>query len=108
VASVVRDVMEGDKGLSGLTTVDIDAKAQEMLGKGVKIGEGPLEEATDPEACLMRRKSEGSPHPAQGEITLEKWVETLKVYEAKLAERKGKIFDAMQSLKETVEGYISG
>jgi len=108
VASLVRDVVDGDKGLSDMTTADIDAKAQEMLGKGVKIGEGPLEEATDPEACLMRRKSEGSPHPAQVEKTLEKRVETLKVYEAKLAERKGRIFDAMQGLKETVEEYISG
>jgi len=108
VASLVRDVVDGDKGLSDLTTADIDAKAQEMLGKGVKIGEGPLEEATNLEACLMRRKSEGSPHPAQVEKTLEKRVETLKVYEAKLAERKGRIFDAMQGLKETVEEYISG
>ena len=108
VASLVRDVVEGDKGLSDLTTADIDAKAQEMLGKDVKIGEGHLEEATDPEACLMRRKSEGSPHPAQVEKTLEKRGETLKVYEARLAERKGKIFDAMQGLKETVEEYISG
>ncbi|TET73214.1 argininosuccinate lyase [Candidatus Bathyarchaeota archaeon] len=108
VASLVRDVVDGDKGLSDLTTADIDAKAQEMLGKSVKIGEGLLEEVTDPEACLMRRKSEGSPHPAQVEKTLEKRGETLKVYEAKLAECKGKIFDAMQGLKETVEGYISG
>ncbi len=108
VASLVRDVVEDEKTLSDLTTIDIDAKAQEMLGKGVKIGEGPLEEATDPKACLMRRKSEGSPHPAQVKKTLEKRVGTLKVFETNLAERKGKIFYAMQVLKETVEEYLSG
>ncbi len=108
VASLVRDIVEDEKTLSDLTTADIDAKAQEMLGKGVKIGEGPLEEATDPEACLMRRKSEGSPHPAQVEKMLEKRVESLEEYEIQLAERKEKINEAMEGLKETVEEYLSG
>jgi argininosuccinate lyase len=108
VASLVRDVVEDEMTLSDLTTSDIDTKAWEMLGKGVKIGEGPLKEATDPEACLMRRESEGSPHPVKVEKTLVKRVETLKEYETKLAERKGKIFYAMQGLKNMVEGYLSG
>jgi argininosuccinate lyase len=108
VASLVRDVVEDEMTLSDLTTSDIDTKAWEMLGKGVKIGEGPFKEATDPEACLMRRESEGSPHPVKVEKTLVKRVETLKEYETKLAERKGKIFYAMQGLKNMVEGYLSG
>jgi argininosuccinate lyase len=108
VASLVRDVVEDEKTLSDLTTVDVDAKAREVLGKGVEIREGLLEEATDPEACLMRRKSEGSPHPAQVEKMLEKRAESLGEYEVQLAERKEKIDEAMEGLKETVKGYISG
>jgi argininosuccinate lyase len=108
VASLVRDVVDGDMCLPDLTTANIDAKAQEMLGKVVIIGESHLREATDPEACLMRRESEGSPYPAQVMKTLEKRGETLKAYETKHAERKGRIFYAMQDLKETAEKYISG
>ena len=52
--------------------------------------------------------SEGSPHPAQVEKMLEKRVESLEECKVQLAERKEKIDEVMEGLKETVKEYISG
>jgi len=108
VASLVRDVVEEDKNLSDLSISDIDAKAKEILGKGIELSEELLEQATDPEACLSRRKSEGSPHPTQTEKMLEKRVKTLKEYKTRLADRRYKIDEAMEGLRETVKNHTSG
>ncbi len=108
VASLVRDVEEEDKNLSDLTISDIDTKGKEILGKGIELSEELLEQATDPEACLSRRKSEGSPHPSQTQKMLDKRVKTLKEYGAQLVYRRDKIDEAMESLREIVKNYTSG
>ena len=105
VASLVRDSVEEDRDLSELSTSEIDAKANEILGKGVELREGLLDEATDPEACLLRRRSEGSPHPSQTARMLEERAKILKQHEARLADRSEKTDAAMKGLGETVKKY---
>jgi argininosuccinate lyase len=108
VASSVRSVVDQKKNLSDLTTADIDAKAREMLGKGVEISEELLAQVTDPEVCLMRRKSEGSPHPEQVQKMLDERIRSLEESKAHINQCIEKIEDAMVGLKETVDGYLSG
>jgi len=108
VASLVRSVVDQEKNLSNFTTADIDAKAREMLGKGVEISEALLAQVTDPEACLMRRKSEGSPHPEQVQKMLDRRMKSLGECKGYLNQRIEKSEDAMAGMKETVDGYLSG
>jgi argininosuccinate lyase len=108
VASLVRSVVDQEKNLSDLTIADIDARAREMLGKGVEISERVLVQVTDTEACLMRRKSEGSPHPEQVQKMLDERIRSLGECKGYLNQHIEKIEDAMAGLKETVDGYLSG
>ncbi len=108
VASLVRSTVEAGKHLSDLTPSDVDSAARADLGKGVMIEQVLIEEATDPEACLMRRRSEGSPHPEQTKRMVADRKEKLKWYSGELKAKQGKVDAALAKLREIVEGYVSG
>jgi argininosuccinate lyase len=107
-ASLVRDSVEKERALSELTPVELKNKAKEELGKEVTVDGGALEEATDPEACLMRRKSQGSPHPDHVKQMLKQRTALIKESKGQLERERKKVSDAMENLRKTVEGYISG
>ncbi len=107
VASVVRDSVEEGKSLTELTSAELSQKSVEILGKEVEVDEGDLREATDPEACLMRRRSEGSPHPDQVKRMLVQRQVLLEESKDHLLRVRKKVSDAMDNLRKIVEGYIS-
>jgi argininosuccinate lyase len=107
VASLVRNVVEKNGDMSDLSPTDLRELAVEVLGKEVEVDEGALRGATDPVACLTRRKSEGSPHPAQVKKALKRRAALLEESKSQLGEEKKKVADAMGALRKTVEGYIS-
>jgi len=107
-AALVRQVLEEKKTLTDLTPGDIDSKAQEVLGKGVEISPEALMQATDPEACLMRRRSEGSPHPDHVKAMLEGRSVTLKEYRNTLGAHEEKVSGALDRMRERVESILSG
>ncbi|MCW3978528.1 MAG: argininosuccinate lyase, partial [Candidatus Bathyarchaeota archaeon] len=107
VASLVRNVVEKNGDMSDLSPTDLRELAVEVLGKEVEVDEGALRGATDPEACLTRRKSEGSPHPARVKKALKRRAALLEESKSQLGEEKKKVADAMGGLRKTVEGYVS-
>jgi len=107
VASLVRQCIENKKSLSDLTPADLEEKAIEVLGKGFKVGDMELKEATDPETCLLRRRSQGSPHPDQVKGMLSRRKKIMSEYKSQLKEREIKVSKAMDGLRKMVERYIS-
>jgi len=107
VASLVREKLESKEGLSDLTPTDLERKSMEILGKGVKVDEGVLKEATDPETCLLRRRSQGSPHPDQVTGMLSRRKKIMSEYKSQFKEREIKVSKAMDGLRKMVERYIS-
>jgi argininosuccinate lyase len=107
-AALVRKVLAEGRTLSSLTPSEIDAVAQGVLGKGAKISQEHLDQATDPEACLMRRKSEGSPHPDHVRAMLQKRAELVRSTRSDLEARIGKVQGALESLQGKVASYSEG
>ncbi len=103
----MRNVVENKGEMYDLSPTDLHQIAVEVLGKEVEVDEIALKMATDPEACLMRRKSEGSPHPAQVKRALKRRAALLEESKSQLGEEKKRVADAMDALRKTVEGYIS-
>ncbi|MDH5792889.1 MAG: lyase family protein, partial [Candidatus Bathyarchaeota archaeon] len=108
VAALVRESLEKGRGLSDLKPAELDQKARETLGKGVEVEEGVLREATDPEACLERRKSRGSPNPSQVKKMLERRAGLLRESRNRLEKKKERVSKAREARREAVRDYISG
>ncbi|MGD2201689.1 MAG: argininosuccinate lyase [Candidatus Bathyarchaeota archaeon] len=106
-AALVRHVLGEGKTLTDLTPDEIDREARQTLGKGVKIDREHLEQATNPETCLMRRRSEGSPHPDNVRDMLEKREILVAEHRNKLDRETQCVSEALEALRETVRGYIS-
>ncbi len=107
-AALVRKVLAESRTLSDLTPTEIDAVAEEVLGKGARISQEHLYQATDPEACLMRRKSEGSPHPDHVRATLKKRAKLVQSIRGGLETQTGKVSGALESLQGKVASYSEG
>ncbi len=106
VASLVRNVVEKNGDMSDISPTDLRESAVEVLGKEVEVDEGALKGATDPEACLTRRKSEGSPHPVQVKVALKRRAALLEESKSQLGVEKKKVADTMGALRKTVNGYV--
>ncbi|MDP6458433.1 MAG: argininosuccinate lyase [Candidatus Bathyarchaeota archaeon] len=107
-AALVRKVIDEGRNLSDLTPSEINAVAMKVLGKGAQISQEHLNQATDPEACLMKRKSEGSPHPDHVNAMLNKRAILVESIWNGLLVKSQKISGALDSLKIKVESYIEG
>ncbi len=107
VATLVKESLEEGSALSDLKPASVDRNAREILGKGVEIKEEVLREVTDPEACLERRISRGSPNPTQVRCMLEQRGALLKKHWSQLMKKKQKVSKAKESLREAVKAYIS-
>ena len=108
VAAFVRESLEEGKALSDLEPDEVDRKSKEVLGKEVEIEKGFLREATDPEACLERRISGGSPNPNHVRRMLEQRVTLLGERRSRLMEKEQKVLKAREGLREAVKAYITG
>jgi argininosuccinate lyase len=107
VAYLVRNAVAERKTLSDLTPADISNASLEELGREVGIDDDLIARAIDSEACLMRRKSLGSPHPSQAKTMLENRRKQLAEYSNELQEREDKATEAMARLRKYVEDYAS-
>jgi argininosuccinate lyase len=107
-AALVNKVLGENRTLADLTPTEIDATAQEVLGKGAVISQENLDQATDPEACLARRVSEGSPKPENVRKMLASRAELVNTIRSGLEAQIGKVSGALESLKGKVAGYSEG
>jgi argininosuccinate lyase len=107
-AALVNKVLGENRTLADLTPQEIDATAQYVLGKGAKISQENLDQATDPEACLARRVSEGSPKPENVRKMLASRTELVNTIRSGLEAQIGKVSGALESLKGKVAGYSEG
>jgi len=107
-AALVNKVLGEERTLADLTPPEIDAVAKEVLGKGAEISQNNLDQATDPEACLMRRVSEGSPKPDNVRAMLEKRADLVKSIRGGLEAQLGKVEGALNALQAKVAGYAEG
>jgi len=108
VAALVRESLEEGKALLDLEPDEVNRKSKEVLGKEVEVEKGFLREATDPEACLERRISSGSPNPNYVRRMLEQRVTLLGERRSQLMEKKQRVLKAREGLREVVETYIAG
>jgi argininosuccinate lyase len=104
-AALVNKVLAEDRTLADLTPSEIDETASEVLGKGAQISQEHLHQATDPEACLMRRTSEGSPHPDHVREMLQNRAELVQSIRNDLEAQISKVSRALESLQGKVLSY---
>jgi argininosuccinate lyase len=108
VAALVRYLLNEKKTFSDITPDDINTTAQEVIGKRVEISHEHLLEASDPKACVMRRKSEGSPNPDLVRRML--IIRKKALYSTKKAVKTEfeKVNKSILDLRKVVKNYISG
>ena len=105
VASLVRETLKKGRKLSDLESLDVAEAAQKVLGKRVEVDGEVIKEATDARSSLMRRKSQGSPHPREMEMMLKERKEMLgscrsqmQIHRSKLAAASGRLEKAVESI----------
>jgi argininosuccinate lyase len=106
VASLVREFSEKGADISDLTSAGLEEKAVEVLGKGVRINEAALKQSTDPESCLERRRSLGSPRPENVKEALKDRRRHLEERRRNLEERGGSVKFAIDNMRKTVDSYL--
>jgi argininosuccinate lyase len=107
-AALVRKILEENRTLTDLAPSEIDATAKEVLGKGAQISQKNLDQSTDPESCLIRRRSEGSPNPVNVRAMLEKRAGIVKSIRSDLEGQTEKVFNALEFLQGKVASYSEG
>ena len=108
VATLVREALEKGLRLQDLKPADLAEASIRVLGKPVEVDEAFIEDATDPQSSLLRRRSQGSPHPREVERMIRERRRQLDENESLLEKRRSTVAAARRRLKETVEGYLSG
>ncbi len=105
VAALVRKSLEENRSLSTFSPEDIDKMAIIEIGKNAKISENNLSQAIDAEACLKRRKSEGSPHPANVRKMLDQRYKILELNREDIKKKADKVNAAFDTLFGKVTLY---
>ncbi len=106
VASLVRELSEKGEDISDVTSACLEEKAIEILGKDVKINKAALKQSTDPESCLQRRRSLGSPSPENVKEALKNRRRLLEERRRNLEDIRSNINIAMDNLHKTVNSYL--
>ena len=105
-ADLVNFVIQKGQTLDKLTPEDVQASAQKLYGKKVKITNATIETATDPTKSLLRRKSLGGPHPDEVKRMLKEHGEYTNMRRVELIKTRKKIADALQNLQATANKYF--
>jgi argininosuccinate lyase len=105
-ADLVNFVIQKGQTLDKLTPEDVQASAQKLYGRKVKITNATIEKATDPRQSLLRRKSLGSPHPNEVKRMLKEHSEYTNMRRVELTKTRKKIDDALQNLQATANKYF--
>ena len=107
-AALVREVLEKSARLQDLKPTDVAETSLRAIGKRVEVSEEFIRDTTDPLSSLLRRRSQGGPHPEEVRRMLEDRRRQLESCEADLEERKSAVTTAMNRLRKTVEDYLTG
>jgi len=106
-AALVNRTLERGATLKDLKPRDIRETARKLFGKEVEVTQGLIDEATDPRASLMRRRSLGSPNPVEVRRMIEDRKGQLFGYRASLGERRGAAEDSRERLRTAIEEYLA-
>jgi len=85
----------------------LEELAERVLGKGLKVSAKVVREAVDPQSCLLRRRTVGSPAPLEVKRMLKDCWRSLQDQRGKLASRVRALEKSRGMLRETVKKYIS-
>ena len=107
VAALVKEALEKDARLQDLKPDDFAEVSLRTIGKKIEVNEDFIRDTTDPLSSLLRRRSQGGPHPKEVKRMIEDRRRQIKAYEDKLGERKTAVTTAMNRLRKTVEDYLS-
>ncbi len=89
-----------------INSKEIQKIANEQFNVTLQINQQELEKFGNPLFCLKRRKSEGSPSPAQQDIMLERLRAEYTEIQAKFDAKSNLFKDCLQKIDEIVAKYI--
>jgi len=108
VGEVVKDALSSGLTVREITGELIEAAAEKVLGKKIKVDQRVVNTYLDPISSLKQRKTLGSPSPEEVSRMLKRRRGELKEREGKLNKRVKKVEKARGELEKKVKGYISG
>ena len=102
-ASLVKSAHSKGKPVTEVTVEEIIESSEKILKKTIRIDESILQSLVKPENSLMRRVSQGSPHPDNVKKMLETRRILLQKKREELKTRENKIVIALENLEKTVK-----
>jgi len=106
-AVLVNKAVERGITIGEIEPVMVQETVKELFDKTINVGHSIIEKSSDPETCLKRRRSLGSPNPREGARMLKERKKLIKAYKAEVGERSEMVESAMNKLMETVEQYLT-
>jgi argininosuccinate lyase len=101
VADLVNLTISRGSTLDKLTPKDIEASATKLYNKKVKVIQALIDKATDPIQSLHRRRSLGSPSPAEVKRMLKEHGAAAKKQRTDLDKKRAAIEAAIENLHST-------
>ena len=100
-ADLVNLTMDRETTLDKLKPDDVEASAEKLYKKKIKVTQMLIDKATDPKQSLQRRMSLGSPRPDEVKRMLKEHGKTAKKQRKELQEKRNLIEASLKNLHET-------
>jgi len=101
VADLVNLTIDRETTLDKLKPDDVEASAEKLYNKKVKVTQALINKATDPKQSLQRRRSLGSPRPEEVKRMLKEHRKAAKKQREELQRKKDFIEASLKNLQET-------
>jgi argininosuccinate lyase len=102
-ASLMKSAQSKGKAITEITAKDIVETSEKTLKKPVRVDESMLRNVVNPENYLVRRLSQGSPHPDNVKKMLETRRGSLQKKRGEHKTRKNKIVTALENMEKIVK-----
>lgn len=106
VGSLVRDMVSKGLGPSELSPELIEDAGERVLGRRIKVPASTIEEVVNPQKCLARRRSLGSPGPEHIEHMLQESRELVSKAAAALSTRRERLESSKARLSNIKSQYV--
>ena len=105
-AALVRRSIERKILPTGVTSADVDAAAQEALGRSVNLGDDVVRDSLDPVRFVATRTSEGGVAPKEVKKLLDRAAAISKEVRARIDTEQARLVDAQQMLSSAIERIL--
>jgi argininosuccinate lyase len=106
-AALVRRSLEEGKAPAEVRSKDVDAAAEEILGRPLELGDDLVRDALDPVRFVATRVSEGSVSPAEVARMQERAAESSRAAQARIARERAALDEARRQLDAAIQRIMA-